>query len=225
MEDLKRSTSFSDEQEFKLTMIMQPLPTATKMTEVVSTQGDIFCHVGILGSKEANNVKVEVAGQPRNNPLVKDLQWAKDRQALYDAMTPGTEEIILMDPKTQWLYEGSQTNFYVVQGDRVVTAEEGILKGTMRDLVIESCAALNIPIDYRSPSLDEIDSWTGAFITSTSRVLMPIQTFVYPNKLSADENGDKTKLEKKWEIPCSIVGRLHDHMFDTVRSHATKVFE
>ncbi|ETV99136.1 hypothetical protein H310_08545 [Aphanomyces invadans] len=221
MVDLKSHHTLPDDQEFKLTMIMQPYPTATNMTEVVEGQGDILCHVGLLCPKESSNVKVEVAGQPRNNPLVKDLQWAKDRQALYEAMTPGTEEIILMDPKTRRLFEGSQTNFFVVQNNAVVTAEEGILKGTMRDLVLESCATLSIPVELRSPSLDEIDEWSGAFITSTSRVIMPIQTFVYHVPA---EGGGSARREKTLSS-CSIVHALYQHMFKTVQSHATKVFD
>ncbi|ETV70966.1 hypothetical protein H257_13699 [Aphanomyces astaci] len=221
MDDLKSHHTLPDDQEFKLTMIMQPFPTATKMTDVVGDHGDVFCHVGLLHPKESSNVKVEVAGQPRSNPLVKDLQWAKDRQALYDAMTPGTEEIILMDPTTRRLYEGSQTNFFVVQNNAVVTAEEGILKGTMRDLVLESCATLKIPVELRSPSLDEVDEWSGAFVTSTSRVLMPIQSFVYPART---EDGGSITREKTW-ASCSIVDRLHRHMFETVQSHSTKVFD
>ncbi|KAF0698596.1 Aste57867_10790 [Aphanomyces stellatus] len=227
MDDLKQQNAFSDDQEFKLTMIMQPFPTATKMTDVVANQGDIYCHVGVMCAKDAKNVRVEVAGQPRNNPLVKDLQWAKDREALYAAMSPNTEEIILMDPNTRWLYEGSQTNFYVVQNNRVVTAEEGILKGTMRDLVVESCAALGIPVELRSPRLDEVDEWSGAFLTSTSRVLMPIKTFAYPAKEEGGHSGSAKKptAEKVWPSTCSIIDRLSAHMFKTVQTHATKVFD
>ncbi|RHY34606.1 hypothetical protein DYB32_000826 [Aphanomyces invadans] len=103
----------------------------------------------------------------------------------------------------------------------VVTAEEGILKGTMRDLVLESCATLSIPVELRSPSLDEIDEWSGAFITSTSRVIMPIQTFVYHVPA---EGGGSARREKTLSS-CSIVHALYRHMFKTVQSHATKVFD
>ncbi|RHY98087.1 hypothetical protein DYB37_003227 [Aphanomyces astaci] len=87
--------------------------------------------------------------------------------------------------------------------------------------VLESCATLKIPVELRSPILDEVDKWSGAFVTSTSRVLMPIQSFVYPART---EDGGSITREKTW-ASCSIVDRLHRHMFETVQSHSTKVFD
>ncbi|RQM28489.1 hypothetical protein B5M09_004952 [Aphanomyces astaci] len=95
------------------------------------------------------------------------------------------------------------------------------LDSHLKRLVLESCATLKIPVELRSPSLDEVDEWSGAFVTSTSRVLMPIQSFVYPART---EDGGSITREKTW-ASCSIVDRLHRHMFETVQSHSTKVFD
>ncbi|OQS01271.1 thioredoxin-like protein [Achlya hypogyna] len=219
MDDLHRDNSFPAHQEYKLTLVMQPSPDATSMTQVIKEpgKGDVLCHIGLMGSKEGKHIKVEVAGTPRQNPLVKDLQWAKDRQALYDAMSPDTEELILMDPASRLLYEASQSNFFVVQDDVVVTADDGILKGTMRDLVLESCEALGIPVRLAPPAMDDVDRWSGAFLTSTSRFVLPIQHLVYA-----------TPAHKNRDVrfgTCPVVERLKAHVLAAVASHATQVFD
>ncbi|KDO24001.1 hypothetical protein SPRG_10698 [Saprolegnia parasitica CBS 223.65] len=214
MQDLQRDNTFPPHQEYKLTLVMQPSADATSMTQVIQEpgKGDVLCHIGLMGSKEGKYIQVEVAGTPRKNPLVKDLQWAKDRQALYDAMRPDTEELVLMEPSTRLLYEASQSNFFVVQDETVVTADDGILKGTMRDLVLEACDALSIPVRLTPPSMDDAPRWSGAFLTSTSRFVLPIQHLIY-------DAGDITF------PPCPIVTKLQAHVLATVKSHATKVFD
>ncbi|OQS03814.1 thioredoxin [Thraustotheca clavata] len=219
MDDLKLNHSFPPTQEFKITLIVQPSADATSMTQVVKEpgKGDVLCHIGLMGSKDGKDIKVQVAGTPRHNPLVKDLQWAKDRQSLYDAMSPDTEELILMDPSTRLLYEASQSNFFAVHGNQVVTANEGILKGTMRDLVLESCEALEIPVVHSPPLVDDAPLWSGAFLSSTSRFVLPIHHFEYQTK-----DGVNTTVDYS---PCPTIEKLRQHVLATVQSHSTMVFD
>jgi branched-subunit amino acid aminotransferase/4-amino-4-deoxychorismate lyase len=148
---------------------------------------------------------------------VKDLQWAKDRQALYDAMAPDTEELLLMDPATQSLLEGSQTNFFVVdkQG-RVLTAEDGILKGTMRDLVLKSCAVLGIPVVFQAPCWRDVLDWSGAFLTSTSRLVMPIDRIVM---MSNSASAASFRF-----APCPVIAQLVSQVLLDIQRHSTQVF-
>ena len=54
----------------------------------------------------------------------------------------------------------------VVQDGQVWTAKEGILHGSMSQLVIKACAALQIPIIQESPSYNDRNLWQAAFLTS-----------------------------------------------------------
>lgn len=43
------------------------------------------------------------------------------------------------------------------------------------------CAAANIPVDARAPVLAEADQWEEAFLTSTSRLALPIHSLTRPD--------------------------------------------
>jgi hypothetical protein len=94
---------------------------------------------------------------PRVNAKAKDSEWVRQRQAL-EASKPGdANEVILVTPGDGGgdtgdhggggLLEGLTSNFFVVQGGAVVTAEEGVLSGTVRQLVLKvgGCRFLRPP--------------------------------------------------------------------------------
>lgn len=129
-------------------------------------------------------MKLLVAGLPRQNAAAKDSGWVRERKAIYDAMPADVEEIILMDPVTHALLEGSQTNFYAIRDGTIYTAEDGILKGTVRSLVLEVCAAHDIPVVLAPPSLDDVESWDGCFISSTSRLVLGARSIAFDHPVT-----------------------------------------
>jgi len=56
----------------------------------------------------------------------------------------------------------------------VYTAEEDILFGVTRQVVLELCQQLGIPVHRGPLPLSEIGSFTEAFITSTTRNVQPL---------------------------------------------------
>lgn len=58
----------------------------------------------------------------------------------------------------------------------VYTKGEGVLQGTVRNLVLTICEKLGIPTCLEAPRVDEIPLWDACFITSTSRFVMNINT-------------------------------------------------
>jgi len=132
-------------------------------------------------------------------------------------MSPDTDELILMDPKTHKMLEGTQTNFFAVKDFKVVTAEEGILKGTMRDLLLSVCNDLQIPVDFTPPVLDDIDSWSAAFLTSTSRLALPIHTIVY-------HDSENQRIEKRFTT-CPVIEKIMEAMAKEIERNCTKVFD
>ena len=85
----------------------------------------------------------------RQNALVKDSFWVRQREAYYEQSGPSVEEILLCENNE--IFEGGQSNFFMVKGDTVYTRDEGVLQGTVRS-----------------------SSWDACFLTSTSRFLMNI---------------------------------------------------
>jgi branched-subunit amino acid aminotransferase/4-amino-4-deoxychorismate lyase len=46
-------------------------------------------------------------------------------------------------------------------------------------LVTQVCAERGIPVRLQAPLLSDMDSWQGAFISSTSRLLLPVCEIAY----------------------------------------------
>eukprot|EP00039_Didymoeca_costata_P008490 m.112794 g.112794 ORF g.112794 m.112794 type:complete len:132 (-) comp14103_c1_seq2:44-439(-) len=90
---------------------------------------------------------------------------------------PNVNDLILCDEEGHVL-EGGQTNFFAIVNGKVYTANEGILHGTIRDTVIKICEQDGIAYVLEPPSINDIDTWEGAFLTSTSRLVLPINEVV-----------------------------------------------
>ena len=126
-------------------------------------------------------IRVQIHGDPRGAPEAKDSKWVAERKALYDTKDKGIEEILLANKRGE-IFEGSQTNFFIVYDGCVVTADTGILKGTVRISVLKACEELGIPVRFETPTKDKLRRAQGAFVTSTSRLVMPIHRVVEKDK-------------------------------------------
>lgn len=59
------------------------------------------------------------------------------------------------------------------------TAGEGILEGTVRRLLLEVCGREGTPVVLSPPRLADAGRWEGALISSTSRLLLPVDEAVH----------------------------------------------
>lgn len=147
----------------------------------VAKQPALVAHFEPLRTPSSPRCKVEVHGSPRQNATAKDSQWVRDRKALEAALAPDSNEALLVDDDTQDVYEGLSSNFFALDRARrtILMAPPGtVLQGTIQKVVEFVCKAQNIPIDYTFPNLKRIDEWEGAFISSTSRLVLPIEKLV-----------------------------------------------
>ncbi|KAL0587015.1 hypothetical protein ABG067_003355 [Albugo candida] len=194
--------SLPSSQEYKLTILICVPATPTSKFPL-----DVFCHVGLLKSLNRNLVKLRVVGEPRVNGELKDSHWIRERQSIYEALPDDVEEILLMDRETTKIYEGSQTNFYAIQDNKVYTADEGVLNGTVRSLILEECQKHSIPLILEAPRLSEVASWDACFISSTSRLVLGVDSVEYP-QLTDD------LAEVKW---LQVNFDAHYHLLDKIR--------
>jgi len=145
---------------------------ACKITTVVTQGPAVATHCELLKPrKPGESIVVGLGGRPRDNALVKDLEWVRERAAF---VNPAWEETLLTDG--DYVLEGSQTNFFAVEPDGVVrTAGAGMLMGTVRACVLDACASLGIPVatDY-PPRVADVERWNECFITSTSRFVLGV---------------------------------------------------
>lgn len=71
------------------------------------------------------------------------------------------------------ILEGATSSFFAIKGNQLVTAKEDVLDGTLRDLILrlakKKCTIVRRPLAVR-----ELPTVTEAFLTSTTRNILPI---------------------------------------------------
>merc|ERR1711924_239101 len=102
---------------------------------------------------------------------------------------------------------GLQTNFYVVKNNKKQNAGEGIL---------EECEKEGIDVDFRPPSAQEMESWQGCFISSTSRLLLPVSEIVYTTE-------DGVARSKSFTPFDPMVLNLENLILDRYREESTTI--
>eukprot|EP00301_Raphidiophrys_heterophryoidea_P002220 c11041_g1_i2.p1 GENE.c11041_g1_i2~~c11041_g1_i2.p1 ORF type:complete len:164 (-),score=44.43 c11041_g1_i2:75-566(-) len=123
--------------------------------------------------------------QSKSNPSLKTSHWVIQRQQIEALKPPGFNEVVMADHNGHIL-EGTQSNFFVVHRGRIVTAGSGILDGTVRRIVLSVCTKHHVPVELECPCVNDLDSWDGAFLTSTSRLLLPIDQITFQQHTSGE---------------------------------------
>lgn len=120
-----------------------------------------------------HGVRVEVAeGLARETPLVKTTEFVERRRP-YPLETDRAYEHLLLDAGGHVL-ECSSANVYAICGGRLVTAGSGVLEGITRALVLRIAREEGLEVELRAPHLDEVLTWDEAFLSSSTRALVPI---------------------------------------------------
>jgi len=159
--------------ETRITIILSPESTVSDKAEINHCNVIVFGE--LLPPPPQAPITVAIYRGARNNPEVKDTQWANDRKALADKKLPDEDEVILQSPSEGHLYEGLSSNFGVIMDGVLCTPPKGaVLEGATLELILSCCATNNIPVVRKFPNIEECHLWEGAFISSTTRCLLPI---------------------------------------------------
>ena len=111
----------------------------------------------------------------RDNPKAKLSNFLSRAEGLRGQQHQASDEILMVDDKGN-LLEGLSSNFYGVIGNTVYTAEEGVLSGTTRDFILQLAKELAVPVVFEPVKTGQIKDLDEAFISSTSRSILPIHT-------------------------------------------------
>lgn len=119
-------------------------------------------------------VRVATANARRDNPRAKSTHFIEPRAALFEKLPEGTYEAILCGPDGT-LLEGASSNFYAVLDGALRTAQEGMLIGVARSIVLDACLQEPpVPL-VREPVNKRVLSGIGeAMLSSASRGVVPI---------------------------------------------------
>lgn len=131
----------------------------------------------------------------RENPKAKLSSFLGKAADLRGREHEAFDELLMVTAGGE-LLEGLSSNFYGVTGGTVYTAEEGVLSGTTRDFILKIAREAGIPVVLRPVRIEEIGNLDEAFISSTSRSILPIRSI----------NG----IAVKDPVPGPVTGRLMD---------------
>jgi branched-chain amino acid aminotransferase len=140
--------------------------------------GDIYIMAEILETPQPeayrSGVWVITCQLQRENPKAKLTATIPVADKIRGKLPTEVEEALMVDEAGRIL-EGLTSNFFAVKGGELWTNEEGVLSGITRSLVLEEAVRIELPVNYRSITITEIPDLEEAFITSSSRGILPVK--------------------------------------------------
>jgi len=118
-------------------------------------------------------VKVITSRVRRSKPAAKLTGFIQSTQKLRQKLSSDIEEVIMIDEHNHIL-EGLTSNFYAVMDGIIYTAGEEVLHGITRQIVLEIAQRAGFQINLTSPGLNDMGRYSEAFITSSSRGVLPV---------------------------------------------------
>ncbi len=119
-------------------------------------------------------VKVITCDYVRLNPKAKLTRTMVGAQNLRQTFPGDVDEALMVD-EAGHILEGLSSNFFAVLNGEVWTAEEGVLSGITRQLVLDEIHQAGIVLHLASFPLTKADQLQEAFITSASRGVLPVR--------------------------------------------------
>ncbi len=120
----------------------------------------------------AQGYKLITTSFQRTAPDAKTTNYLVAIRALKEAARRNATDALFVNEKGHVL-EATRSNFFIFRGDTLVTPGTGILLGITRNVVLQ-LARGRFPVEERPVSLGELALADEAFITSSSREIMPV---------------------------------------------------
>lgn len=127
-------------------------------------------------------------------PKAKSLNYLAGVLAIKKAKKQKAVEALYIDDKK--IYECITSNFFAVIGEKIATPKEDILLGITRRIVIDLAKKMGFKVEERNLFLKEIPNFSEAFITSSTREIMPVIA-IDNQKINGGKLGKITKILMK----------------------------
>ena len=154
----------TDEARFRIVLDTTSEPgTLHVMTQPFQILSEKLYHEG---------VHVVLSASSRDEPRLKKTQFISSSASERERIRGDVFEILLT--RRGRILEGMTSNFFYVCGETLGTAARGVLHGVTRGTVLALARQAEIQVRYRALPCGEISAITEAFITSSSRGIVPI---------------------------------------------------
>lgn len=120
----------------------------------------------------ARGAKLITTRLQRALPEAKTSNYVTAIRALKEAARHGASDALFVNEQDHVL-EATRSNFFIFRGDTLITPRMGVLIGVTRNVVLD-LARDRFAIEERPILLEELSTVDEAFMTSSSREIMPI---------------------------------------------------
>jgi branched-chain amino acid aminotransferase len=179
--------------------------------ELEEHPGDIYIAIEplLIPTQEAyrNGVKVITHHMQRQNPKAKLTRHLLEANQIRNQL-PGDINEVLAIAEDGCILEGLSSNFFAVKSGELWTAEDRVIRGTVRSIVLEEAEREGIPIRNNCIGFNEIEVIDEAFITSTSRSILPI----------AEIDGIKIDAKAPGAVTVQLMDRFQRHLKENLES-------
>ena len=115
-------------------------------------------------------------GYERSFPHAKTLNMLRSYLAYRQAKESNAYDALLID-RNGFILEGTRTNFFCIKDKTIYSPpEKNILLGVMRKVVLKVALKNNYQVMEKNIKLEDIRSYDGAFVTSTSSKIVPVKS-------------------------------------------------
>lgn len=125
-----------------------------------------------LKKVKEQGAKVATLSIARQNPAAKTNAWVHERNLAKSTLPKDIYEGIIVDENGK-LLEGFSSNFYAIRQGVLYTADEGILPGISRRILMEVAPKVLL-VELQPPARDQIPMFDEALLTSSGRGMVPI---------------------------------------------------
>lgn len=119
-----------------------------------------------------SSVKLKTVVATRSLPDVKSTNYMEGAMWVKRYKQMGFDDIIYKS-KEGGLTESSTSNLFFVKDQTLVTADQGVLMGITRHLVLKTAKDV-VKVEFRQVHESELSSFSECFITSTTKEICPV---------------------------------------------------
>jgi branched-chain amino acid aminotransferase len=149
-------------------------------------------HIPINPDFLENGVVVNLSMVLRETPRMKSTAYiSKSNDERNENLKLDVYESLIV--KNNLIREGFTSNVYFIKDQKLITASRNILSGVTRKVILTIARQQGMPIEYRSLRIGELPSTAEAFISSSSRGVVPIKSIV-GYEFKGEGRGVHTKL-------------------------------
>jgi branched-chain amino acid aminotransferase len=126
----------------------------------------------LLPAIYGDGVRVEISKSSREKPSLKRTSFISE--SAFERKRVGGDVFEILLTNRGRILEGMTSNFFYVLNGALCTAGRGVLIGVTRQAVLSIAKEHGIEVCYRALPLNELDTIQEAFITSSSRGVVPV---------------------------------------------------